>query len=118
MNTGRIDFNKVCKDYGIRICSYEDAPQAVKKLGLNRASTTGIAFRTLDGTPAILFKEGRPSAETRFTIAHELGHILLGHLDYRRSFDEQYPGFAESEANYFAVALLTHDLISQYGQAD
>ncbi len=78
--------------------------------------TPGITFKATDGTYVILFRDGCRTEETRFTIAHELGHILLGHLDYRQSVYDQYPDFAESEANYFAVALFTHDLIRKYGK--
>lgn len=80
MNTGKINFNKVCKDYGIRACSYSDNPKLVKKIGLDSMETAGISFRASDGTPVILFDDSRSPIEIRFTAAHELGHILLGHL--------------------------------------
>lgn len=45
----------------------------------------------------------------RFTLAHELGHIVLGHIDDNKIStgvsDEQYD-FYEKEANYFAKRLL------------
>lgn len=118
MNAIKIDLNKICKDYGIRACSYESNKNIIKMIGLDPLAQPGIAFKTTDGTPVILFRDGRPDLETRFTVAHELGHILLGHLDYRESFYGKYPDFAESEANYFAVSILTHDIICKYGQAN
>lgn len=111
----KVDINRICRDYGIRTCSYSDNPKLVKKIGLDSMETTGISFGASDGTPVILFDDRRPPLETRFTAAHELGHILLGHLDYRKSLKEAYPAFAESEANYFAVSILVYDLIRQYG---
>lgn len=39
----------------------------------------------------------------RFTIAHELSHIVLGHLDRRRALPEKEK---EREANFLASALL------------
>ncbi len=30
---GKIDFNKICEDYGIRVSSYASSPKAAKRLG-------------------------------------------------------------------------------------
>lgn len=113
-----IDLNKICKDYGICACSYSDNPEIVKKNRLKELGTSGISFKMTDGTPAILFDSSLSPMEVRFTVAHELGHILLGHLDYRGSMKEAYPAFAESEANYFAVSMLVYDIIRQYGDKE
>lgn len=118
MHLKKVDINRICGDYGIRTCSYSANPKLVKKIGLDSMGTTGISFRASDGTPVILFDDSRPLLETRFTAAHELGHILLGHLDYRKSLKDAYPAFAESEANYFAVSMLVYDLIRQYGDKE
>lgn len=115
MHLKKVDINKICRDYGIRTGSYSANPKLAKMIGLDSMETAGISFRAPDGTPVILFDDSRPPLEARFTAAHELGHILLGHLDYRKSLKEAYPAFAESEANYFAVSILVHDLIRQYG---
>lgn len=52
-----------------------------------------------DGKRVILYNEDAPLGSIRFTIAHEIGHAVLGHLD------EDDPG-AEKEANCFARNLL------------
>jgi len=42
----------------------------------------------------------------RFTVAHELGHLLLGHTSAYRSFDIEDKRPSEIEANQFAAELL------------
>lgn len=116
MTAGKIDLNKVCKDRGIRHVAYSSCQDAVRKLGLDARKEPGVAFVVEDGTPVILFNDTMTPLEIQFTVAHELGHILLGHLNYRKSVRDRYPDFAESEANYFAVAVIAHNLICQYGQ--
>lgn len=56
----------------------------------------------------VIYKDTEPSSRCRFTIAHELGHIFLGHLLINAP---QYRTFAvkndtESAANIFARDLL------------
>jgi hypothetical protein len=64
--------------------------------------------------PLILLKESSPHRRRRFTLAHELGHVLLPwHIgDYAcatyRVFDEEryHAALAEAQANRFAAHLL------------
>lgn len=118
MNMEKIRLSTVCKDRGIRFVTYSSMPEAVAAFGIDPRKTPGITFVTRDGTPVILFESSMTPLEIQFTIAHELGHILLGHLNYRKSVKDLYPDFAESEANYFAVAILVHNLVCQYGQEE
>lgn len=111
-----INFSKICRDNGIRVCAYQDVPAIAKAIGLDpTGSTPGISIKQPDGPAVILYNKDCSARERRFTIAHELGHILLGHLDYRTGQDGRYPDFVESEANFFAVSLIAHDIISEYG---
>lgn len=57
----------------------------------------------LDGRPIILFSRTDPGDRQRFTVAHELGHLLM-HSPLRD--DEIDRDDAEKEANRFAAALL------------
>ena len=50
----------------------------------------------------ILFRDGMSPGRTRFTVAHELGHIFLGHLFPTVERD----GTLEHQANVFASRLL------------
>lgn len=61
-----------------------------------------------NGIFEIIYRDTEPSYRCRFTIAHELGHIFLGHLMFETA---KYRTFViqddtESEANVFARDLL------------
>lgn len=62
------------------------------------------------GNWQIIYRDSENRGRTRFTIAHELGHILLGHelTDsrglYRTASDRREP--AETQADEFAARLL------------
>ncbi|MDR0917959.1 MAG: ImmA/IrrE family metallo-endopeptidase [Oscillospiraceae bacterium] len=43
----------------------------------------------------------------KFSVAHELGHILLGHRHYETDYTEKNTPEDELEADYFAIVLLT-----------
>lgn len=63
----------------------------------------------LDGQPVILVSDQVPPARQRFTAAHELGHILLGHVGkYQLVNREPDPkdNPIEQAANVFASRLL------------
>lgn len=63
----------------------------------------------VNGTPVILVSKDCSVQRKRFTIAHELGHILLGHVGkYKLVNREPSPcdNPIESEANVFASRLL------------
>lgn len=91
---------------GIRYFSYEDAAVAIKNRGLSELSDMteqykGLALYNGD-IPVILFDGTLQPAEKRYTIAHELGHLVLGHLDKQRF--EGDPERKELEADIFAAA--------------
>ena len=66
------------------------------------------------GRPRILVNAGDSLVRQRFTIAHEIGHVVLGHLDtahtvYRDTRQNYTLGNfdpRERDANYFAAELL------------
>lgn len=69
----------------------------------------------LDDGPVIAFNGSHPAERQRFTVAHELGHLLLGHLktfhvDLSAPIDShKRPGYSRSHergANEFAANLL------------
>lgn len=63
----------------------------------------GCAVTGLRGRTLLLYNDQSPPARQRFTLAHELGHLLLGHGV--RSMRE------EDEADFFAAALLMPDAL-------
>ncbi len=101
-----MSLTKICKDYGIPVFSCP--PEKRELFGIS-STGTGCAV-VLNGKPYILCDDSRPREELRYTIAHELGHILLGHLTFRADSGE-YPPYMETEANIFAAVLLASDLV-------
>ena len=69
-----------------------------------------LGVSILDGSKwAIIYDDTRPKEQIRFTIAHELGHIFLGHPlksgYHARTFDKNRPDI-ERDADKFAARLL------------
>lgn len=67
-----------------------------------------------DGEPVIMINNAEPTRRQRFTTAHELGHILLGHKDkcgvaYRDPNPHDDP--EEQAANVFAGRLLAPAIV-------
>jgi len=54
----------------------------------------------------ILYNDERPVVRKRFSVAHELGHLYLGHLHGNSSIALDTENFDELEANTFAAHLL------------
>ncbi len=64
----------------IRLGTYSKNHALIESLGLESLLENG-GFSTLTSTGfIILYRDGLNSHFSRFTIAHELGHIFLGHL--------------------------------------
>ena len=87
----------ICKRRGItvKLCDADD-----------HEGTTNI----VDGKPVIFISSKiKNKGRMRFTIAHELGHILLGHVseeNYRGEKNKAYDVSMEREADLFASRLL------------
>ncbi len=94
-----VDVLAICRRMGIRVSEYPtDLP------------LEGDGFSYLDrGKAYICIRRGQGRDRCRFTIAHELGHILLGHVGkYELVCREPSPGDnpVEQAANAFAARLL------------
>jgi len=67
-------------------------------------------FEFRNGIPVIEYNITDPRVRKRFTIAHELGHFVLGHerapRDYPDSFGSRVGSPIEVQANQFAAELL------------
>lgn len=64
---------------------------------LGGASVSGVTFSTPGVPPLIVLNSGQPADRMRFTLAHELGHLVM----------HRFPSpTMEEEANEFASALL------------
>ena len=80
----------LCRQMGIRVIRYCDMPESAQR---DRDGCNAI----IDGNYCILYNETFSSTRKRFTIAHELGHILMKHSGVPDN---------EHEANIFASRLL------------
>ena len=118
-----INLNEVCEDYGIRVCSYEHLrkknegwPRGHEDIDSILQSGGGISFTVNGGQPVIVYDNDRSDSEIRYIVAHELGHVLLGHLGFRSDFKNGMPDSAEAEANIFAAVLTANDVLCRYGR--
>lgn len=98
----------ICRTLGVRLCSYAQGYPFIQQfhLGAHTHDSDGFLFR-LDGVPIIFYNQSRPAGRQRFTVAHELGHLLLGHTGPLVN-REPHPGDSPTEraANHFAANLL------------
>ncbi|MBQ3063961.1 MAG: ImmA/IrrE family metallo-endopeptidase [Clostridia bacterium] len=94
-----VDVVALCRKLGVRVVWYDGAREGV-----------GDGFSVMiNGKPRICIERGKPVGRTRFTIAHELGHVLLGHVGQYHLVNRE-PSSAdnavEQAANTFAARLL------------
>ncbi|MBR2929378.1 MAG: ImmA/IrrE family metallo-endopeptidase [Oscillospiraceae bacterium] len=92
-----VSTSKLCRSMGIHLL-----------YGDTGAGNDGYSTM-VDGGMYIVIREGMSLGRTRFTVAHELGHILLGHVG-TYSLVNREPSSTdnpiEREANVFASRLL------------
>ena len=62
---------------------------------------------TIGDSHTVGFDENNPINRKRFSIAHELGHVVLGHTNIKNNdYDHESKDCRELEANEFAAELL------------
>lgn len=91
----------IAKEYGIHVIKNDQA----KMLSTNQCALCLF----VNAQWFIVYDETMSVTRKRFTVAHELGHIFLGHAIeegfYARRFDGMHPK-DETEANMYAIRLL------------
>lgn len=95
-----VSVNAIAKMLDIKVIKNSDIHELEK-------GERGVTME-VNGKWYIVFNDNEPVLVCRFTVAHELGHILLGHTMYQK---KKYRTFAfrdeeEQEADMFAVRLL------------
>lgn len=95
----------ILEAYGFRIYTYEQLREQNLRLYQMCISYSTDSFRFKD---MIAYNEQKNSLRIRFSLMHELGHIVLGH-----EIDNQT---SEDEANYFASNILAPRIIIHKGQ--
>ncbi|MEI7187195.1 ImmA/IrrE family metallo-endopeptidase [Dickeya dianthicola] len=108
-----VDPLKIAEAWGARVEEIVDS-------GYNNDGLSGIAVLK-NGVPRIYFNPSDHSNRQRFTIAHELGHHVLGHTrdgEMHRDNVENYSSGAqdvrEVQANKFAAQLLMPEKAIRY----
>ena len=116
LNTGTrelpVKVSRICRGYGVTLRSYQVGAPLIRELGLEAQCDISDGFTVRSGDRCYVFYNmEQPPGRGRFTIAHELGHVLLGHLGdgehtvyNRESSSENAP--EEHTANVFASRLL------------
>ncbi len=104
INTFPVDLTKILKAYNIKLCKYNDYDDEA----IN--SKDGFT-ENVEGVYIIHYNYYINSKKRkRFTIAHELGHIMLGHIKVRNILCRG-GDINEEEANFFARCLLAPECI-------
>lgn len=104
--------NQICHHYGWRLVSYKRGRNTIEKMGLGDIfdQTDGFCI-VRNGQYYIFYDDTMPHTRQRFTIAHEIGHIILGHVregQYTRVNREpdSHDDPAETQANQIAARIL------------
>lgn len=95
-----VSLNKIVKHFNIKTVTYS----ALKKLNIEKFNSVmqnnqGFAEKTVESGYYIFYDDCLPVTIQRFTVAHEIGHILLQHFEHDTLSREK-------EANMFASRLL------------
>lgn len=108
-----VKVSNICKQNRCRLYSYAEGICHIKAFRLEAQCEKSDGFSTLyAGNYYIFYNSNMTIGRIRFTIAHEIGHILFGHLKTHGSFTtknrEPNPTDAPEEqmANVFASRLL------------
>ena len=109
-----VNIKKICKAEGIRLVTYEKGDKVIHSLGLESNMEGNDAF----SIGKIIFYSDKTSiGRQRFSIAHELGHIVLHSSDgatvYNRDPSPNDDPL-EAEANIFASRLLAPLCVLHY----
>jgi len=107
-----VDLNIICKTLGVRTASYGANCALIQRrnLATTVANSDGLSFFAGD-IPVILYNETCTPERIRFTVSHELGHIVLRHVSPRDATTmnrepSPHDDPKEKAANQFAARLL------------
>ena len=107
-----VSVSQICKHYGWRLASYRDGHKLIAAFGLSELMKETDGFCVYSGGRYYIFCDtDMPRARQRFTIAHEIGHIMLGHIgEGQCTRINREPAATdapeETQANQFAARIL------------
>ncbi len=98
-----VKVSRICKKLNIPVISYEKGYQIIKTAGLTEicSQSDGIAFKG-----CVFYNQECSIGRQRFTVAHELGHILLHTPSIYNREPSPKDNPIEQEANVFASRIL------------
>lgn len=101
-----VSVQKICKSERVKLFTYEEGSALIRKLGLEEHTVENDAFSI---GRRIFYDDTKPATRQRFSVAHELGHIVLHNPTeatvYNREISPSESPI-EREANIFASRLL------------
>lgn len=112
INTLPVRPSIICDHYGWILTDYQTGASSISLLGLEGLTKQTDGFCTVtDHFTYIFYNNSLPVGRQRFTIAHEIGHLALGHVGRgnvttvnREPSPNDNP--TEQQANQFAARLL------------
>lgn len=104
--------SQICDHYGWILRSYQGGLRSIELLGLTGLMEKTDGFCTVTENHVYIFYDRTmPVGRQRFTVAHEIGHLMLGHVgpgmattQNREPTGTEKP--EEQQANQFAARLL------------
>lgn len=111
-----VKVSTIIRQLGIGLYNYQDNAEFIYKLKLDTIAKSSDGFTLFMNNQYKIFYDNTKSvARIRFTLGHELGHIICKHefqkvsdsyITTRNSEPKQNDSIIETEANMFAARLL------------
>ena len=110
-----MDVRRLSSHFGYRVQYYSRSSHLLETFNLSKMATEYTALSTKRWGKYYIFLSDDLNAEAeRYAIAHELGHIAMGHLE--PDAEELNVEESEGQANLFALILLASPpILEQYG---
>lgn len=105
-------FEQICKDNDITPYYYDEEFADRHFDGTLKRTAGGAAVIVGNKDKYIFIDRNITRRAQRYVEAHELGHILLGHLDKRSS--KEHEKCFETEADIFAAVFTAMEIYEQY----
>ena len=107
VNSFPLDCANLISQYGYRVFTYQELKIKSPELYDICVACSDDAFRDM-ATKTVAYNTEAPKKRMYFSLAHELGHIVLGHLTETAK--------TEAEANFFASNILAPRMAIHYAQ--
>ena len=106
-----VQVSKICSQFGWVLASYDSAQDIISALDLSRLAADTDGFCLKNKNYYILYNRKLSAQRQRFVIAHEIGHIMLGHVERMQCTTANFPPVwdcapDELAANLYAARLV------------